>query len=171
MSRIKSIMRTINEILDKIKEMKKLKKDSELAELLGVKQNTLSTWRIRKTIPYDVFYHFCDKEGLLLNWLLTGEGQYKIYSDAEGVFRAAGEYHVDDPELMIIIDDLIASGAGDRKLMRLVKKFIHIYNEGDRQTRAWVRGVIGEAYDEVKEKKQDVGSSEDEGTEPKSNTG
>jgi len=92
MSRGKSIMRTIDEILDKIKELKSIKKDSELAELLGVKQNTLSTWRIRKTIPYDVFYHFCDREGFLLNWLLTGENNriaekiptyYNVSSDAE----------------------------------------------------------------------------------------
>ncbi len=66
-------MRTINEILDKIIEFKGLKNDTALAKLLNVKPTTVSNWRKRSTVPYDLIVSLCEEEGLSLNWLLTGQ--------------------------------------------------------------------------------------------------
>lgn len=57
-------MRTSNEILDSIKEIRGIKKDVELARLFGVKPNVLSTWRSRNTIPYQEIVTLCDKLGM-----------------------------------------------------------------------------------------------------------
>lgn len=66
-------MRTINEILDKIIEFKGLKNDTALAKLFSVKPTTVSNWRKRSTVPYDLIVSLCEEEGLSLNWLLTGQ--------------------------------------------------------------------------------------------------
>ncbi len=52
----------------------------------------------------------------------------------------------------------------DPGLAMLFKKLESIYNEGDRQQRAAVRGMIEEVYDEVRQKKPDLDTKEDEGT-------
>lgn len=66
-------MRTANEILDDIIEMKGLKNDAALAKQFGVKPNTVTNWRTRNSIPYDYIVSLCEEEGWSLNWLLTGQ--------------------------------------------------------------------------------------------------
>lgn len=60
-------------ILNEIKKHMKFKTDTELANFLGVKQNTISTWKARDTIDYDLIISKCDF--LDANWLLTGKGE------------------------------------------------------------------------------------------------
>lgn len=59
-------------ILNSIKSFLGFEKDSDFAKFLGIKQNTLSTWKSRNTIDYDLIISKCDK--IDANWLLTGEG-------------------------------------------------------------------------------------------------
>lgn len=66
-------MHTINEILDNIIKSKGLKNDTALAKLLKVKPTTVSNWRKRSTIPYNLIISLCEQEGWSLNWLLTGQ--------------------------------------------------------------------------------------------------
>ncbi len=59
-----------------IKEIKKhlnFNKDGELANYLGVSQNTISSWKSRNTINYDLIISKCDF--INANWLLTGKGE------------------------------------------------------------------------------------------------
>ncbi|HUH35109.1 MAG TPA: S24 family peptidase [Moheibacter sp.] len=60
-------------ILNEIKKHLKFKTDTELANFLGVKQNTISTWKARNTIDYDLIITKCDF--INANWLLTGKGE------------------------------------------------------------------------------------------------
>lgn len=66
-------MADIEEVLGRIKEAKNLKTDTELASLLGVKPNTISGWRARKSVPYDLIVSICEKENLDLDWILAGK--------------------------------------------------------------------------------------------------
>lgn len=59
-------------ILNEIKKHLGFKTDKELAEFLGVKQNTFSTWRHRNTLDEELILSKCDF--INANWLFTGEG-------------------------------------------------------------------------------------------------
>lgn len=60
-------------IINQIKLHLGIKTDSGFAEFLGVKQPTISTWRKRNTIDYDLIITKCNN--IDANWLLTGEGE------------------------------------------------------------------------------------------------
>lgn len=60
------------EILSRLKDAYNIKKDNELAELLGVSKSTLSNWVSRDSIDFDKVFSLC--EHINLNWLLTGQG-------------------------------------------------------------------------------------------------
>lgn len=73
-------------ILSKIKSHLGFKKESEFANFLGIKQNTLSTWHSRNTFDIDLISQKCDF--LNYDWLLTGRGD--MLKSAEGS-NIAGE--------------------------------------------------------------------------------
>jgi hypothetical protein len=60
-------------ILKDIKKHLGLKKDTEFADYLGIKQSNLSLWYKRGTINYDLIISKC--KDIDANWLLTGKGQ------------------------------------------------------------------------------------------------
>ncbi|CAA0211327.1 helix-turn-helix domain-containing protein [Tenacibaculum maritimum] len=60
------------QIINEIKSYLKIGTDTEFANFLGVKQPTISTWRKRNTIDYDLIIAKCNK--IDANWLLTGKG-------------------------------------------------------------------------------------------------
>ena len=106
-------MRTIEEILNKIKELKNIKKDTDLAELLGVKSNTITTWRTRKNVPYDALFHFCESNQIDLPWLVTGRITTK-YVDVEGkrvlvMSSKPGLYKLEEMPPILSMSDAIES--------------------------------------------------------------
>lgn len=42
-----------NDVIRRLKQLLGFKTDLELANLLGIKPNTLSSWKIRETLRYD----------------------------------------------------------------------------------------------------------------------
>ena len=72
--------KNISDIVDRIKEFKKLGKDTAdatIAKLLGMTKTALYNHKLRGTIPYKALFTFCEKEGISLDWLLTGEGEMR----------------------------------------------------------------------------------------------
>lgn len=67
-------MLSIDELLEAVKEIAGVSRDSELANLLGIRQSMISMWRKRGTIPYEFLLHFCEQRNIDMVWLLTGEG-------------------------------------------------------------------------------------------------
>lgn len=59
-------------ILNEIKLYLGFERDTDFAEFLGIKQNTLSNWKARNSIDYDLIISKCEE--INANWLLTGEG-------------------------------------------------------------------------------------------------
>ena len=51
----------ITQVIARLKRVFDAKTDSELADKLGVKQNTISTWKIRGTLDYPLIIANCDK--------------------------------------------------------------------------------------------------------------
>ncbi len=58
--------------MNRLKEAYNIRKDTELAALLGVSKSTLSNWSSRNTIDYDKVFSLC--EHINIDWLLTGRG-------------------------------------------------------------------------------------------------
>lgn len=67
--------KNIFEIVERIKKIKSFKTDSEVASALKMSLGALSNHKTRRSIPYDSLSTFCDKEGISLDWLLTGDGE------------------------------------------------------------------------------------------------
>lgn len=61
-----------SQIINKLKEYLNFKTDTEFAKFLGIKQNTVSSWRSRDTIDYELIISKCDT--ISAEWLLTGKG-------------------------------------------------------------------------------------------------
>jgi len=58
----------------------------ELAQILGVKQNTISQWeKEERDIPTAVYETLATKFGVNINWLLTGEGEPFLQPQREPV--------------------------------------------------------------------------------------
>ncbi len=67
MSRKKSkFSNKTSDIIDYIKRIKGLKTDTEFAKILGIRQNTVSTWRGKDSFPVKKIIKFCDKENISL---------------------------------------------------------------------------------------------------------
>lgn len=60
-------------VLNRLKHAYNIKTDSDLAALLGVARNTISTWRTRDSVDYSSIFAKCEQ--INLNWLITGEGE------------------------------------------------------------------------------------------------
>lgn len=61
------------QIINAIKLHYNIKTDTEFANKLGIKQNTLATWYARNTLDYGLIISKCDE--IDANWLHTGEGE------------------------------------------------------------------------------------------------
>lgn len=84
-------------ILDRIKHVYQLKSDKKLAEFLQVKAGTVSAWRSRKSLNYDLILQKCSK--IDLNWLFYNHSdseqikQQDIIID-ESKYKSNGYYSI-----------------------------------------------------------------------------
>lgn len=60
-------------IISRIKIEKKFNSDKELSDFLGITPQSLSTWKSRNSIDYDLVFAKCEEYSP--TWLLTGKGQ------------------------------------------------------------------------------------------------
>lgn len=61
-------------VLARLKIVTKAATDTALAKALGISPQTLSSWKIRDSIPYALCVSLARERGVSLDWLLTGEG-------------------------------------------------------------------------------------------------
>lgn len=104
----------ILEIIDRIKHVKGLRDDDEVASCLGMTKGNLSSYKTRQAIPFEYLSKFCRQEGLSLDWLLTGEGPIErgIYNkEEEKPSTIAEEGGIYRPERERIGNILIKNGA------------------------------------------------------------
>lgn len=111
-------MRNILEILSLIQQIENVDSDSKLLDVLAVSASTLSTWKKRGTIPFDVLFRYCDEKNIILNWLLTGKGPSQLIT-SHSVHE--GEPGYDDPKDSIIVQ-LERENERLRKLVSFIDK-------------------------------------------------
>ena len=62
-----------NNLIDRLKAELFIKKDKDLCMLLGIKHNTLSTWKKRDTLDFNKILELCEKHNLDLNYIFFEE--------------------------------------------------------------------------------------------------
>ena len=73
--RIKGVkMGNLETILRRLYEYMGFSKDLDFCEKYDIKPNTLSTWKKRNKIPYELLENISQNENLSMDWLLSGEG-------------------------------------------------------------------------------------------------
>jgi hypothetical protein len=65
-------------IIDRIKIIEGVKKDKEVAELLGIDQRNLATAKSRGIVPYHKLVRYSSMSGASLDYLLHGRGPQKL---------------------------------------------------------------------------------------------
>lgn len=87
--------------------MHNFRTDTELSDFLGVKQNTISSWKSRGTVDYDLIISKCDTDDL--NWLLKGsESEIKDSSFTRGTCKDC-----ESKDLAISMKDQIIANKND----------------------------------------------------------
>ena len=66
----------IIDILERAKKCNNCKSDAELARFLGISRSTLSNWRARGSVDYNLL--FSKYEQVNIDWLITGRGTMAI---------------------------------------------------------------------------------------------
>lgn len=115
---------TADAILDRLKSLKDLKTDTQLAEVLGVKRTVVSNWRHRGNVPLKPMLAFCEKERINPGWLFAGigtaEGETGCRSSTRAKMDAAVAAH---PLLDEIMDELLDLEEEDlRRVLDLVRE-------------------------------------------------
>ncbi|MFW2606168.1 LexA family transcriptional regulator [Aliarcobacter butzleri] len=82
-------MNRVEEILSRIYDYMGIVKDLEFCEKFEIKPNTLSTWKKRNTIPYELIEKISQNEKLSLDFLLLGKNNL---NDKE---NKQENYHID----------------------------------------------------------------------------
>lgn len=70
MSTVKSL--DVTGVIERVKVFLGVKTDTELSNLLNIKQNTISAWRKRGNLNLEIIIPVC--AGVDFNWLLYGTG-------------------------------------------------------------------------------------------------
>lgn len=61
-------------VLARLKIVKDVRSDSDLAAELNVSPQTLSSWKINDRVPYAICVEIAEDTGISLEWLLAGAG-------------------------------------------------------------------------------------------------
>lgn len=85
----------------RIKEAAKASTDKELCMFLGLNKSTLSMWKSREKVDYDLL--FTKFEQTDLNWLITGESidrpQLKTLNEPTGVYKLRTDINISDQSI------------------------------------------------------------------------
>lgn len=61
-------------ILNRLKEYKNFTTDTQLAIFLGIERSTLTNWKKRNSIDYDLIFSKCEQMDINIEWLINGKG-------------------------------------------------------------------------------------------------
>lgn len=104
-----------DEILTRMRKVYDFNSNRELAEYLAVKETTVSNWKARKSIPFEILLRVSSENNISLDWLVYGEEKNKAeqYSTAERMILEAFN-DLDDRQKMqaVLFVGNLAQGSG-----------------------------------------------------------
>lgn len=122
-------------VISRIKTIKGLRHDHEVAELLGLTKTAFAERKRRDSIPRDKLALFCERESINMNWLLTGEGVRETAREAPAQIGIVRE-----PKLDYIIDVIRAHNSAI--LNKMVDQLARIMDEGDYRKLAAIQSLL-----------------------------
>ncbi|MDI1255504.1 MAG: LexA family transcriptional regulator [Flavobacterium sp.] len=103
--------RHASNVIDRLKKLLKIKRDAQLAAILKVRANTISTWKKRNTLDHEAIILVCENYKFDLNYILLNikkssasatqtpilsrdvQFQYALGNDTEALLEALPKYH------------------------------------------------------------------------------
>lgn len=70
----RNVSASSDEVKERLKVTLNIKTDRELAEVLGIAPPSVSNWKKRNTIPYDICVQVATEHQISLDWLILGLG-------------------------------------------------------------------------------------------------
>jgi hypothetical protein len=67
-----------DDIIQRMRQVYAVKRDTELALALGLSKAAPSNWRQRNSPPYDLCVDIASKKGVSLDWLIFGVGDMRL---------------------------------------------------------------------------------------------
>jgi len=74
-------MRNIDDILSRLYDKLGFSKDKDFCEKYELKQNTVSTWKKRNSVPYDLIADISQNENISLDYVLNGKEEISTNID------------------------------------------------------------------------------------------
>ncbi|WP_267273271.1 helix-turn-helix domain-containing protein [Pseudomonas putida] len=71
------------EVLTRLKLLTGANTDAELSRALSVSPQTLSSWKVRESIPYSLCIDIAKKHACSLDWLLLGQAEHNAAAPGE----------------------------------------------------------------------------------------
>lgn len=90
------------QILNRFKEIKNISSDVLLAQYLGISRGTLSNWKARNSLDFELLFSKCEHESL--HWLITGEGEMYFNSQPDDNHLPTVESTISTDALTMIAD-------------------------------------------------------------------
>ncbi|MBA1205223.1 bacteriophage CI repressor [Pseudomonas capeferrum] len=81
-------------VLSRLKLVTASDTDAALSKALGVSPQTLSSWKVRNSIPYSLCVDLAARQGISLDWLLMGEGPQLRQADIPAQHQAWEQQHL-----------------------------------------------------------------------------
>lgn len=88
-----------NDVLSRIRQIYNFTSNRELADYFSVKETTVSNWKTRNTIPFEVLFRTSQENDVSLDWLVTGKSKENKLDTSERMLLTAFE-GLDDNQKM-----------------------------------------------------------------------
>lgn len=98
------------EVLTRLKLLTGANTDAELSRALSVSPQTLSSWKVRESIPYSLCIDIAKKHACSLDWLLLGQAEHNAAPSDVGwecdmLERLRTLSHSDRQAILLLIKD------------------------------------------------------------------
>lgn len=120
-------MVNFDEVFERIKFATKTRTQVELAEVLDIRQSSISDAKRRNSVPSDWYMKLFEQFGLNPDWLKKGNGPMYLRTDQ-------GYVPVDAPAVGMVAEDASRYGGPDVKSVIVPVHSTQISHEGDQQT-------------------------------------
>lgn len=117
----------LSAVLERLKQVTGCQTDSALSRALGISPQTLSSWKVRESVPYALCVNLAARMGISLDWLLLGKGSPPSGpTQADGPPSSLNELTPDLLEQLRLLEpaDLqaIASSVNDKLRLRYLER-------------------------------------------------
>ncbi|MBA1191484.1 bacteriophage CI repressor [Pseudomonas entomophila] len=82
---------TLSLILERLKQITACQTDSALSRALGISPQTLSSWKVRESVPYALCVDLATRHDISLDWLLLGKQTRPMIASPTDVLSGADD--------------------------------------------------------------------------------